>query len=316
MKTLFKISIISGFFVYLLSFSPNLICQNYVKMPIDIEQNYSILNIALFENQVTVIGRLRSEERLKVFLFKDNQWTALPMTVNVDGNDRYFAYQQKSTIINPNIYFDKYGTIWMNAIDGIYSFENNQWIRHSLKNVRDDLTRYIQFVFDKQGSIWAVIRAVVTSGNITKGGFRLYKYENGEFTQFIEQYSYYPDDFPLIDVAEFQGSKDVKNTGALSDGIILFGDKRFLYAGEDGIQTEIAYVKSDGSAKFLEIPIIDKPIYSGSLKKLNRIFVDSKERVFFLMRYQEGFNQNTGVLTQCCSGIARLYNGSDWYTYT
>jgi hypothetical protein len=34
------------------------------------------------------------------------------------------------------------------------------------------------------------------------------------------------------------------------------------------------------------------------------------------MRFQQGYNQNTGVETACCSGIARLDNTTDWYTYT
>ena len=316
MKTLFNFYIYIAI-ILLLTFSEKyIIAQTYNQFPINLEDKFAIVNMDIYENQVAIVGRIRFENKLKVYLFKDNQWTALPMTVNVNGEERFIGFENKNSIMRSNIQFDQNGTIWIIGIDGLYSFENNQWIRHSLKNVRDDLTTYNHFVFDKQGRIWVVVRAVVTTGNVTKGGFRLYKYENSEFTQFIEQYSFYPDDFPLINVSELNASKDVKNTGALSDGVILFGDKRFLYMGEDGIQTEIAYVKSDGSAKFMEIPIIDKPIYSGSLKKLNRIFVDSKERVFFLMRYQEGFNQNTGVLTQCCSGIARLDNGTDWYTYT
>lgn len=316
MKTYLNKTTIIIFLLSLLIICDKSTSQTFKQYPINGEDKYAIFDIALYENQVAVVGRIRFENKLKVYLFKDNNWIPLPMTVSINGVERYIPYQANSANIRPNIYFDNNGVVWLIGVDGLYSFENNQWISHTLKNVRDDLTRYLHCVFDKQGNIWLLAKVYISAENETKSGIQLYKYTNGEFLQYIEQYSFAPEDFPIINVSALDASKDVKNTGALTDGVILFGDKRFLYAGEDGIQTEIAYVKSDGSAKFLEIPIIDKPIYSGSLKKLNRIFVDSKERVFFLMRYQEGYNQNTGVLTQCCSGIARLDNGKDWYTYT
>lgn len=289
--------------------------QTYVSTPINTETRYPLFDMDVYEDQVAIVGRRNYENILQVYLYKDNQWKSLPLTINLNGEEKHIRYDNDARMMIPEVKFDLNGTIWLIGVDGIYHLENEQWKRYLIQNINQEISTYIKFVFDKQGYIWVVLNAIVGTPPNSKGGKRLYRFENGEFYQYLEEFGYYPDDFPLVNEASLD-NKDVKNSGFLEDGVILFGDKRYLGQAENGGRAEIVYTRYDGTSKFLQIPIIDKPIYSESLKKLNRIFVDSKNRVWFLMRYQEGYNQNTGVETACCSGLARLDNGTDWYTYT
>ncbi len=293
----------------------DLFTQTFAPYPINGEARYPIIDMDVYEDQVAIVGRRNYENILQVYLYKDNQWKSLPLTINIDGEEKYIPYDNDARMSFSEVKFDANGTICLLGVDGLYHFENEQWKRYSIKDINQEISTYRKFVFDKQGSIWVFVNAIQGTPPNSKGGGRLYRFENGEFYQYLEEFGYYPDDFPLENESSFY-NKDVNNSGSLVDGIMLFGEKGYRPDSENGGRAEILYTKYDGTSKNLTIPMIDKPIYSESLKKLNRIYVDSKNRVFFLMRFQQGYNLNTGIETACCSGIARLDNTTDWYTYT
>jgi hypothetical protein len=285
--------------------------QTYISTPINGDEWFSISDLSIYQDQVAIVGRLNFDFNLKAFLYKNNQWKSLPLTSNVDGIERNLKMKNPATSMNPKITFDNNGTIWLIAVDGLYHLENEKWIRYNLPNVNQETTTYINLIFDKNDNGWATILEVQGIGDNSIGGTRVFKFVDGKFYRYMENF----DSFPL-ELESALANKDVFNSGQLHDGIILFGDKRYLGMNESGNLNEIVYVNSEGNVSLMDIPLIDKPIYSASLKKLNRIYVDSKNQVWFLMRFQQGFNQNTGVETACCSGIARLDNLDSWYTYT
>lgn len=309
MKTIFTMMLL------FITTSSCVIAQTIKQYPINGDKIYHLYDMAVYEDKVAVAGIDFSDNKVQVNVFDNNQWTSLPMTVYLDGNEEYILNRKPSRLMYPQIRFDNQGSIWLLGIDGLYNFVENKWVKHSIKNVDQKYTSYFHFTIDQQGSIWVLASVAITTGDSAKSGRRLYRFQNGEFSQYIEQYSYFPDDFPIPNVSSLD-NKDIKNTGTLSDGVVLFGDRRYLVRELSDNPPDLVFVKSDGTANFLPIPMIDKPDQKVSIKKLNRIYVDSKNRVFFLMKYQEGYNPNTQVVTQCCSGIARLDNGTDWYTYT
>ena len=289
--------------------------QTYKQYPINTNAKYPLINFAIYENQIALIGLKNYENIIQVYLYKNNQWDSLPTSILINGDEQYIPFENSIGFMIPRIVFDKNGSLWIVAINGLYNLVGNQWIRYRIENVNHETTKYMNLVFDKLGRSWVIAHVSIGEGQESQSGTRLYRFENGKFYPYLEQYSFFPNDLPLMNES-FLASKDVYNSGTLIDGIMFFGDKRYLGQTENGESAEIVYTTYDGTSKLLTIPTIDKPIYSSSLKKLNRIYVDSQNRVFFLMRFQQNMNQSTGVISQCCSGIARLDNTSEWYTYT
>jgi len=292
-----------------------LFSQTYNQYPINGEARFPILDMDVYEDQVGIVGRRNYENILQVYLYKNNQWKSLPLTANVNGNEQNIPYDKTFTRIIPEVKFDANGTLWLVGIDGIYQFVNEQWIRYTLEGVNETLTAFQKLIFDKQGNIWVIISAGIGEGSTAEGGTRLYRFENGKFFQYLEQYSIYPYDIPIANESSFD-SKDIKNSGSLQNGIIILGERIYLQYVEAAKNADLIYSNYDGTYKYLTIPSLDLPEYSNLQKKINRIFVDSQNRVFFLMRYDQRYNPNTGNQTTCCSGIARLDNMNDWYTYT
>jgi hypothetical protein len=289
--------------------------QTYKQFPINGEARYPIFDLDVYENQIAVLGDRNFNNTLQVYLHKDNEWKSLPLVVNINGELKNIPYQKSFGVMFPEIKFDINGKLWLVAIDGIYVFENDEWKRFQIQNINNEFSIYKKLILDKDGNVWVIAQVLIGTGNDAQGGNRLYRFENGNFYRYLEEFSNYPNDFPL----EYETSlynKDIKNSGLLQNGVMLLGDKRKLGIAENGGSADFVFTSIDGINRFISIPTIDKPIYSESVKKLNRIFVDSKDRVWFLMRFQQNYNQNTGIETACCSGIARLDNTTDWYTYT
>jgi hypothetical protein len=295
--------------------SIDIFAQTYKQFPINGEARYPIIDMDVYEDQVAIVGRRNYENILQVYLYKDNQWKSLPLTHSSEGEEKFIRYENKANDVISEVKFDAFGSLWLVGVDGIYNYKDERWIRYNLDKVNQELSSYKKLIFDKQGNIWVLIHVIEGVPPNSKGARRLYRFENGQFYQYLEHFGYYPDDFPMVNESIFD-NRDIKNSGTLLDGVMLFGDKRYLGISESGVRIDLVYTKFDGTYNYLTIPTIDKPFYNESVKKLNRIYVDSKNRVWFLMRFQQGYNQNTGVETACCSGIARLDNLQDWYTYT
>ncbi|MCU0350942.1 MAG: T9SS type A sorting domain-containing protein [Flavobacterium sp.] len=312
--------IINKICIFLLGFiivstSNFIIAQTYKQFPINGEARYPIFDMDVYEDQVAIVGRRNYENILQVYLYKNNQWTSLPITAKVNGIEQNIPYDKTFTRIIPEVKFDANGALWLVGIDGIYKFENEQWIRYTLEGVNEFLTAYLKLVFDKQGNIWVIVSAGFGEGSSIESGRQLYRLENGSFFRYLEHYSIYPYDLPMVNESSFD-SKDVKNSGSLENGVIIMGKKMYLEYLEAAKNADFIYSNYDGTYKYYTIPSLEITENRDLQKKLNRIFVDSQNRIFFLMRYDQRFNPNTGSQTACCSGLARLDNMNDWYSYT